>query len=50
VPVRETVSVIISMINGMIRQYSLLKGERCADAKDVAIEFCRRSLLDNQGD
>ncbi len=49
VPVRETVYIIISMINGMIRQYSLLQSERCTNAKDVAIDFCRRSLLDNQG-
>lgn len=45
VPVEETVFIIISMINGMIRQYSLLNGHRLANAKDVAVAFCRRSLL-----
>jgi len=47
VPVEETVFIIISMINGMIRQYSLLNGHRLTSAKDVAVEFCRRSLLHN---
>lgn len=49
VPIPETVYVLIAMINGMIRQYSLLNGSRYANAKDVAIEFCRRSLLNQQG-
>jgi AcrR family transcriptional regulator len=49
-PVRETVYVLISMINGMIRQYSLLNGHRYESAKDVAVEFCRRSLVKNKGD
>ncbi len=50
VPVRETVYVLISMINGMIRQYSLLNDRRYENTKDVAVAFCRRSLLNNQGD
>ena len=45
VPVRETVYVLIAMINGMIRQHSLLDSNRYANPQDVAIEFCRRSLL-----
>ena len=49
VPVRETVYVLISMINGMIRQYSLLNDRRYENTKDVAVAFCRRSLLINQG-
>ncbi len=49
VPVPETVYVLISMINGMIRQYSLLNGSRYVNARDVAVEFCRRSLLNRQG-
>jgi AcrR family transcriptional regulator len=44
VPVRETVYVLISMINGMIRQHSLMNGSRYENAKDVAVAFCRRSL------
>ncbi len=49
VPVHETVYVLISMINGMLRQYSLLNGSRYENAKDVAVEFCRRSLMNHQG-
>ncbi len=45
VPVSETVYVLISMINGMIRQYSLMSSGRHENAKDVAVAFCRRSLV-----
>ncbi|MDJ0803466.1 MAG: TetR/AcrR family transcriptional regulator [Desulfobacterales bacterium] len=44
-PVKETVYVLISMINGMIRQYSLMSSGRHENAKDVAVAFCRRSLV-----
>ena len=44
VPLPETVFIIISMINGMIRQYSLLGGDHLGGTKEVAVEFCRRSL------
>ena len=44
-PVKETVYVLISMINGMIRQYSLMSSGRYENAKDVAVAFCRRSLV-----
>ncbi|MBL0716022.1 MAG: TetR family transcriptional regulator [Desulfosarcina sp.] len=50
VPVKETVYVLISMVNGMIRQYSLLNANRYENVKDVAVDFCRRSLLNRQGD
>jgi AcrR family transcriptional regulator len=50
VPVSETVYVLIAMINGMIRQYSLLDGHRFENAKKVAVAFCRRSLMQHQGD
>ncbi len=49
VPVPETVYVLISMINGMIRQYSLLDARRYENAKDAAVDFCRRSLSNSQG-
>jgi len=45
VPVAETAYVLISMINGMSRQHSLLKGRGITQARQTAIEFCRRSLL-----
>lgn len=45
VPVAESAFVLISMINGMSRQHSLLEGRDIASARDAAVEFCRRSLL-----
>jgi len=48
VPVVETVFVLISMINGMSRQHSLLNGGGIAAARQAAVEFCRRSLLAGQ--
>ena len=45
VPVNETVFVIISMINGMSRQHSLLNGSGITAARYEAVEFCRRSLM-----
>ena len=46
VPVTETVSLLIAMINGLIRQRGL-KLEHMAGLKQEAIEFCRRSLVKN---
>ena len=48
VAVAETVFVLISMINGMSRQHSLLNGSGIAAARQTAVEFCRRSLLAGQ--
>lgn len=45
VPVAETAFVLISMINGMSRQHSLLNGSGIAEARQAAVAFCRRSLL-----
>lgn len=45
VPVAETAYVLISMINGMSRQHSLLKGRGILEARNAAVAFCRRSLL-----
>lgn len=45
VPVAETAFVLISMINGMSRQHSLLDGSRITEARQAAVAFCRRSLL-----
>ena len=46
VPVTETVSLLIAMINGLIRQRGL-KLEQMAGLKQEAVEFCRRSLVKN---
>ena len=48
VPVAETAFILISMINGMSRQHSLLNGSGIAAARQAAVEFCRRSLLVGQ--
>jgi len=48
VPVAETAFILISMINGMSRQHSLLNGSGVAAARQAAVEFCRRSLLVGQ--
>ncbi len=45
VPVAETVYVMISMINGMSRLHSLLKGSGVAENANAAVSFCRRSLV-----
>lgn len=45
VPVAETAFVLISMINGMSRQHSLLNGHGITQARSAAVAFCRRSLL-----
>lgn len=45
VPINETAYVLISMINGMSRQHSLLKGRGIAQTRQAAVAFCRRSLL-----
>jgi AcrR family transcriptional regulator len=45
VPVKETAFVLISMINGMSRQHSLLDGSGITAARHAAVAFCRRSLL-----
>ena len=47
VPVTETVSLLIAMINGLIRQRGL-KLEHMAGLKQEAVEFCRRSLVKNE--
>ena len=47
VPATETVSLLIAMINGLIRQRGL-KLEHMAGLKQEAIEFCRRSLVKNE--
>ena len=44
VPVAETVSLLIAMINGLIRQRSL-QLEALKGVKEVAVNFCRKSLL-----
>ena len=46
-PVSETVSLLIAMINGLIRQRGL-KLEHIAGLKQEAVEFCRRSLVKNE--
>ena len=48
VPVAETAFVLISMINGMSRQHSLLNGSGITEARQVAVAFCRRSLMAGQ--
>ena len=48
VPVAETAFILISMINGMSRQHSLLNGSGIAAARQAAVAFCRRSLLAGQ--
>jgi AcrR family transcriptional regulator len=45
VPIAETAFVLISMINGMSRQHSLLEGHGIPPARGAAVDFCRRSLL-----
>jgi len=45
VPVAETAFVVISAINGMSRQHSLLNGHKVLLARNAAVEFCRRSLV-----
>jgi len=45
IPVAETAFVLISMINGMSRQHSLLNGSGITETRQVAVAFCRRSLL-----
>jgi hypothetical protein len=45
VPVEETAFVLISMINGMSRQHSLLDDRGLDAARDAAVTFCRRSLI-----
>ena len=45
VPVAETAYVLISMINGMTRQHSLLKERGLTQARKIAVAFCRRSLV-----
>ncbi len=46
VPVTETVSLLIAMINGLLRQRGL-KLEHIAGLKQEVVEFCRRSLVKN---
>lgn len=45
VPVAETVFVVISMINGMTRQHSLLDNRGIDAVRVAAVDFCRRSLV-----
>ena len=44
VPVAKTVSLIISLITGLIRQQDLYSGG-IEEMKAVAVDFCRRSLV-----
>ena len=44
VPVPETVSMLIALINGLIRQQAR-KMDNLNGVKDAAVAFCRRSLL-----
>jgi AcrR family transcriptional regulator len=44
VPVEATANLIIAMLNGLLRQRSL-RIERIHDMAEVAVGFCRRSLL-----
>lgn len=46
VPVSETVNLLIAMINGLIRQRGLRLEEKNA-MRDVTVDFCRRSLVNN---
>jgi AcrR family transcriptional regulator len=46
VQVPSTVSIVIAMINGLLRQRGL-KLEHTASLKEAAVDFCRRSLLKN---
>lgn len=45
VPVEETASLIICMLNGLSRRRSLYSKENSRDLRQAAIDFCRRSLL-----
>jgi len=47
VSVPPTVSLIIAMINGLLRQRGL-KLEHMAGLKEETVEFCRRSLVKNE--
>ena len=44
VPVQETVALLIALINGLLRQWSL-KRASLKQMKKTTIEFCRRSLV-----
>ncbi|MEA1948099.1 MAG: hypothetical protein U9N83_12460 [Thermodesulfobacteriota bacterium] len=46
VPVAATVSLLIAMINGLLRQ-RCLKLEHMAGLKEEAVKFCKRSLVKN---
>lgn len=46
VPVAETVSLLIAMINWLLPQRGL-KLEHMAGLKEGAVEFCKRSLVKN---
>jgi len=46
VPVEATVSLIMALINGLLRQRGL-KLEHMAGLREEAVEFCRRSLVKN---
>ncbi len=45
VPVAETAFVLISTINGMSRQHSLLDEDSIIRTRQAAVDFCRRSLM-----
>lgn len=44
VPISKTVSLLIAMINGMLRQ-RVLKLDKLQGMEKTTVEFCRRSLL-----
>ncbi|MBC8391553.1 MAG: TetR/AcrR family transcriptional regulator [Deltaproteobacteria bacterium] len=47
VPIRKTVSLLIAMINGMLRQ-RILGLDKLQGMEKTTVEFCRRSLQSNK--
>ncbi len=45
VPVAETASLLICLLNGMSRRSSLFRSTDSRDLRQAAVDFCRRSLL-----
>ena len=46
VPLEETAILILSIINGIVR-YSRMNPDPEKDLREAAVEFCRRSLMNN---
>ena len=47
VPINETVHLIMALLNGLIRQKAY-QFEAVPEMKNIALEFCRKSLIENE--